>query len=52
MISHEGLLYIEPTQPASSGAANDHLVRKMTGAFRKARPSRHWGGFHECICGA
>jgi hypothetical protein len=52
MISNKGLLYIEPTQPASTGPALDHLTRKMTGAFRKARPSRHWRGFHECICGA
>jgi hypothetical protein len=53
MISDEGLLYIEPTQPASAEPVLDHLTRKMAAAFRKARLSE-WGsrGFHECVCGA
>jgi hypothetical protein len=55
MISNNGLLYIEPTQPASSGPVLDHLTRKVTAAFRKAgRPPGNWEwyGPHECVCGA
>jgi hypothetical protein len=53
MIYDKGLLYIEPTQPASAEPVLDHLTRKMAAAFRKARESE-WGsrGFHECVCGA
>jgi hypothetical protein len=53
MISNEGLLYIEPTQPASTEPVLDHLTRKMAAAFRKAGPSEWcFCGFHRCICGA
>src|SRR5262249_59075363 len=53
MIWDEGLLYIEPAQPASSEPVLDHLTRKMAAAFRKARLSE-WRscGVHECVCGA
>src|SRR5262245_1355844 len=53
MISDRGLLYIEPTQPASAEPVLDHLTRKMAAAFRKARLSE-WGscGVHECVFGA
>jgi len=53
MIWDEGLLYIEPAQPASTEPVLDHLTRKMAAAFRKARLSE-WGscGVHECVCGA
>jgi hypothetical protein len=52
MMSNEGLLYIEPTQPASTEPVLDHLTRKMAAAFRKAMPSEWWQGVHECVCGA
>jgi hypothetical protein len=52
MISDHGLLYIEPTQPASAEAVRDHLTRMMTAAFRRAKAKDLWCGFHECICGA
>jgi hypothetical protein len=53
MISDEGLLYIEPSAPASATPLIDHLTRKMTAAFRSAGPSPGgWCGVHECVCGA
>jgi hypothetical protein len=52
MISENGLLYIEPTQPASTEPVLDHLTQKMAAAFRKAFPSMGWHGVHECVCGA
>jgi hypothetical protein len=53
MISNEGLLYIEPTQQASTEPVLDHLTRKMAAAFRGARRSEWaWCGVHECVCGA
>jgi hypothetical protein len=53
MISNEGLLYIEPRQPASTAPMVDHLTRKMTAAFRAAKPSGlGYCGIHACVCSA
>jgi hypothetical protein len=53
MLYDKALLYIEPTQPASTEPVLDHLTRKMAAAFRKARPSECGSrGVHECVCGA
>jgi hypothetical protein len=53
MLYDKGLLYIEPTQPASAEPMLDQLTQKMAAAFCKARLSE-WGsrGLHECVCGA
>jgi hypothetical protein len=50
----EGLLYIEPTQPASPLPVLDQLTRKMAAAFRKAvvDPRHRFYGLHRCVCGA
>ena len=55
MISNESkdLLFIEPTQPASSTPVLDEMTRRMTAALRAATPGPNaWLGIHECICGA
>jgi hypothetical protein len=53
MISDKGLLYIEPSQPASTEPVLDQLTRKIAAAFRQAGPTDGcWFGFHECVCGA
>jgi hypothetical protein len=53
MISDKGLLYIEPSQPASTMPVIDDFTRKMAAAFGKARLSDWaWCSVHECVCGA
>ena len=53
MISEQGLLYIEPGQPASATPVIDPITRKMCAAFRKSRRSDYaCGGIHNCFCGA
>src|SRR6516165_1993240 len=53
MISEQGLLYIEPGQPASPTPVIDHITRRMCAAFRKSRRSDYaCGGIHNCFCGA
>lgn len=44
MVSGDGLLFIEPPGPASEEPVIDRLTRRMTAAFRAARPARAgWG---------
>jgi len=53
MISDKGLLFIEPTQPASPTPVIDGITKRMCAAFRQAERSAYaYGGFHTCICGA
>jgi hypothetical protein len=53
MISDNVLLFIEPQEPASTAPLVDHLTRRITAAYRAAKPSRYfYGGFHQCVCGA
>lgn len=52
MISETLLLYIEPTRAASPVPLVDELTRRMTAAFRLAKPFKEWLGVHECVCGA
>jgi hypothetical protein len=53
MISDEGLLFIEPSEVASTTPVIDEITRKMCAAFRKARPDDSvYAGVHECMCGA
>lgn len=47
------LLYIEPTNEASSTPLIDDLTRKITAAYREAEPmDGFWRGVHTCVCGA
>jgi hypothetical protein len=52
MISDQGILFIEPTQPASDEATVDHFTRRMTAAFRQAIATEVYKGLHLCVCGA
>jgi hypothetical protein len=53
MIFKEGLLYIEPTWPASQRPVVDFWTRRLTHAFRLARRSDVVSmGKHRCVCGA
>ena len=52
MISDNDLLFIEPKTPASSAPVIDSLTRRMTAAYRFAKPGAHYMGWHDCICGA
>jgi hypothetical protein len=52
MISDKGLLFIEPSKPASPEPNLDRLTRKMAAAFHRGRTTICYGGFHECFCGA
>jgi len=53
MISEEGLLFIEPIQPATATPTVDHITRRMAAAFRMAHTTtRFYCGTHQCVCGA
>jgi hypothetical protein len=53
MVSSEGLLFIEPRQPAAPTPLIDAVTRRMCAAFRQARNSDYaFGGIHMCFCGA
>jgi hypothetical protein len=63
MITNKGLLFIEPTQPASKEPVIDGLTRRMTAALNGSvggtndgwqgafRPGGGWRGVHTCVCG-
>ena len=53
MISKSGLLFIEPQNAASVVPVIDDLTRRMTAAYRAARPGYpKFCGVHTCVCGA
>jgi hypothetical protein len=48
----EGLLFIEPSSPASEEPLIDAVTRKMVAAYRaSSRPEYVSCGFHWCTCG-
>jgi len=52
-IGSDRLLFIEPSQAASTTPVIDDITRKMSAALRKAKSSDYaYFGIHECMCGA